>query len=500
MENGNYYLFENNGKRVSVKSKSLVQNFSFNFIKTFLGIIFPLITFPYASRVLGKAGIGKVQFAEAIISYFSLFAGLGISTYGIREVAKCKNDKNKMSSIVNDLFTINIISTFGIYILFAFLIFKVGLFGNYKILLLIQSFGIVFVTLGMDWFFTAIEEYKYVTVRAAIFQIISLVLMFIFVKERDDYIAYSVIFVTANVGSGIFNFFYIRRFVKLRVTISYRLKKHMKPIMYIFCSNIASKVYLSLDKMMLGILSGDVAVGLYAASSQIANALSTILNCIANVTLPRASYYVKDNKLAKFRELVYGGGNFTLLLSIPLAIGLTSVGKEVISIFCGEEFIQAYVPLSILCFNMIIAVMNNMYVSVILIPLNHEKEVLLGTVIGAVANTILNVFFISNWGVVGAATSTLISELLVFTYCIYCVRGEISIKEMCIYIPQYLSASLLFIPIKYFIYNIIEQVLFAMILYIFSSIIIYMVVLLLFRNPYAVIVYEKVKFGVMHKE
>lgn len=483
-----------------MKNKSLVQNFSFNLFKTFLCIIFPLITFPYASRVLGKAGIGKVQFAEAIISYFSLFAGLGISIYGTREVAKYKNNKIKMNSVVSELFTINIISTFFIYVVLALLIFKVGFFEDYRLLLVIQSFGIVFVTLGMDWFFTAIEEYKYITVRAAIFQIFSLLFMFIFVKEREDYVAYSVIFVTANVGSGIFNFFYLKRFVKLRVIISYKLIKHLKPILYIFCSNIASKIYLSLDKLMLGILSGDADVGLYAASSQIANALSTILNCIANVILPRVSYYLNDNKPEKFRELAYSGGNFTLFLSIPLAIGMTSVGQEVISMFCGEEFLQAYVPLGILCFNMIIAVMNNMYVCVVLIPLNYEKEVLVGTMIGAVANTVLNIAFIANWSVVGAATSTLLSELLVFLYCIYCARWEIKLKDMCKYIPQYLGISLLFIPIKYIVYKIVEHVLFAMILYVFISIMVYMMMLLLFRNPYALIVYTKVKVLLSHNK
>ena len=86
-----------------MKIHSVKFNFIMNFIMSASSIVFPLITFPYISRVLMATGNGKVATASAVITYFNMFASLGIPTYGIRACAKVRDDKEKLSKTVQEL-------------------------------------------------------------------------------------------------------------------------------------------------------------------------------------------------------------------------------------------------------------------------------------------------------------------------------------------------------------------------------------------------------------
>ena len=163
-----------------MKVRSLKFNSVVNLIKTILGIIFPLITFPYASRVLGATGIGKVDYANSISNYFILFASLGIATYTIREGAKVRDDKKKLDQLVTEIFVINSISTVVAYIC-LFICSSLPVFKNYQELILLNGTIMIFDLIGVNWLFNIFEDYIYITVRTLAFQIISLVLLFVFV-------------------------------------------------------------------------------------------------------------------------------------------------------------------------------------------------------------------------------------------------------------------------------------------------------------------------------
>ena len=171
-----------------MENKSLKKNAALNMIKTFIGLIFPLITFPYASRILQPTGLGKVNFAHSIISYFSMLAALGINTYAVREAAKLREDKTALTRFVKEIITINMISTIVAYVLLTISILFIPYFSDYKTLLVVCSGTILFTTLGMDWLYTALEEFSYITIRSILFQLLSMVLLFVFVHKQEDYL------------------------------------------------------------------------------------------------------------------------------------------------------------------------------------------------------------------------------------------------------------------------------------------------------------------------
>ena len=185
-----------------MSQKSLKKNALLNIIRSVSSIIFPLITFPYASRILLPEGIGKVNFANSIISYFSIIAGLGIGTYATREAAKRRDNRDELSKFVKEITVIHIFSTIISYALFLVAFFLVPKFQNYKSLLLLSSLTIILSTIDVGWLYSAEEEFEYTTFRTVLFQIIGLIILFMFVKTKDDYLQYMFLNVFCSAGSN----------------------------------------------------------------------------------------------------------------------------------------------------------------------------------------------------------------------------------------------------------------------------------------------------------
>ena len=236
--------------------KNITKNALLNVIKQLCAIIFPLITFPYATRILGVDNFGKVNFTASIVSYISLLASLGISNYAIREGAAIKNDKKKLLEFSNQIFSINILSMFFSYLLMILLIIFWPKLKGYSILLIIQSSSVFFTTIGTDWINSIYEDYKYITIRYIISQVLSLILMFIFVKNSDDYLLYALVMISSSIIANILNYIYVRKKygMNLKFVREMNYKKHLKPILILFGTAVSSIIYVNSDITILGIM------------------------------------------------------------------------------------------------------------------------------------------------------------------------------------------------------------------------------------------------------
>ena len=183
-----------------MNGKSLKLNAILNVIRQLSSILFPLITFPYISRVLQANSYGKISFGQSIISYFSLFAALGITNYAIREGSRIRGNKKEIERFSCEIFTINIITTTISYLLFFIILLLNRRLYEYKSLLIILSFSMFFAALGVEWIYTIYEDYLYITIRSLIVQIISVILMFVFIHSPEDYLFYAGITVFAAGG------------------------------------------------------------------------------------------------------------------------------------------------------------------------------------------------------------------------------------------------------------------------------------------------------------
>lgn len=408
-----------------MKKKSIGINAFMNVINTILKMLFPLVTFPYVSRVLGVDNIGKVNYANSIISYFVLISGLGIASYAIREGSQIRNDKIKFSNFASEIFSLNLISTLLSYLLLFICIYFISGLNNYSLLLLLYSTQIIFITLGVDWINSVFEEFSYITLRSCLFQVISLILIFSLIKTSKDYYIYSGILVFSSVGANILNFFHVRKFCKIKIVFNRSIFMHLRSVMYIFFACIASAVYTSLDITMLGTLKGEYEVGIYSAAMKVYNVLKQLVFAIIIVFVPRLSFYAKSRmKNTFYRDYINKLTNILIILVIPMAVGTICISKQIIIILAGKEYIASVSVLNILSVSIFFSAFSYFAMQGILLPLNHEKYIGRATLAGAIINFILNFILINIFSGRGAAVATLCAELVVMIVALFSVRKE----------------------------------------------------------------------------
>lgn len=403
-----------------MKIHSVKFNFIMNFIMSASSIVFPLITFPYISRVLMATGNGKVATASAVITYFNMFASLGIPTYGIRACAKVRDDKEKLSKTVQELLIINSITMFLTLIAFIFTVALIPEFAAEKNLYIINGIGMVLNVFAITWLYNALEQYAYITVINMIVKLVSLILMFMLVKQPEDYVIYGGITVFASSASYIFNFIYATKFVSLKKAGSYDFRVHMKPILRFFAMSAATSVYTNLDVVMLRFMQGDTEVGYYNAAIKVKTILVTLITSLGTVLLPRLSYYIKKDKKDDFYRMIGKAVDFVVIAGLPLMIYFMLYAKESIQFLAGDGYKGAVLPMIILMPTVLLIGLSNITGIQILTPQNMEQKVLNSIVCGAVVDFILNLILIPKMASSGAALATTIAELVVLiVQCVY---------------------------------------------------------------------------------
>lgn len=395
------------------KTKSIRFNFIMNLILTASSVIFPLITYPYVSRVLGVEMNGRLAFATATITNFSMFASLGIPTYGIRACAQVRDNKIELSKTVHELLGINLIATTATYVAFFAALVTVPTFQEEKELLLINSISLILNSIGVSWLYSALEKYSYITIRSIIFKIISVILMFAFVHKTGDYIVYAFITVFAAGGSNIMNFINMRKHVYIKPIGGYNVKRHIKPILFFLGSAVASSVYTSLDMVMLRFLSDSTQVGYYQAAVKIKTLLVTLVTSLGAVLMPRLSYYVKNNAKKEFQELTVKAINFVLIVASSMVIYFILFAPETILLLSGEEYLNAVMPMRIIMSSVMFIGASYVTGLQILIPMGKEKNMLISHLIASIINLISNFILIPIFKASGAAFSSTGAEFCV---------------------------------------------------------------------------------------
>lgn len=472
--------------------KSLFRNYIFNFIKTFAGIVFPLITFTYSARILGVDGIGRVNFSKSFITYFSMFAMLGMQHYGTREAAKLREDRDKLSKYVQEMLIINGATTVLAYVFLLLSILLVPRLKGYSQLLWISSCAILLQGMGMEWLYQGLEEYRYIAVRSLLFQFVSLVLMFIFVRDADDAAAYTAVLTIASSGSYVLNFLNVRKYVSFRRYDHYEIKKHLKPLLWLFALILSMELYTVLDSTVLGFIHGDAAVGRYTAAVKVNKITNTLIYAIGVVLIPRLSYYIKKGEYGQVRTLVDKAYNYVFMLSVPAAIGLFMLSNEIIVLFSGQAFSAAASTMRILTPIVLVIPFSVTTNQQTLIPMGQEKLMLIATSVGAMINFIFNLCLIPRFAEQGAAIATVLAETVV---AVISYSNASRFFEMRKFFSRYYQYWIAAVPIP-LIAIIFKQLpihyVIRMIMTIIFSCICYFGILFFIKNEYFLAVVKKV--------
>ena len=412
------------GERMAEK-KSLKLNFIMNAILTMSSFLFPLISFPYVSRILGPEGTGRVDFATSLIAYFLMFAQLGIPTYGVRACAKVRAEQRLLTKAAQELLIINLVMSVLAYAVLALGLIFVPRLRKERLLYILVSLTIIFNTIGMEWLYKALEQYTYITVRSIAFKLVSLGAMFALINSRDDYVIYGGITILASSASYLMNFFHARKYISLRPVGGYEFKPHLKAVMVFFAMACATTVYTNMDKVMLGIMGTDVDVGYYGAASRIKSILVSVVTSLGTVLLPRASYYVQQGKMEEFRKISRKALNFVVLAATPLTLYFIFFARQGILLLSGSEYLGAVTPMQMIMPTLLFIGLTNILGIQILVPTGREKTVLYSVIVGAVTDVICNLLLIPRYMAMGAALSNMIAEAAVLVFQTIALRREV---------------------------------------------------------------------------
>ena len=411
---------------MSEKEKpSIKKNFIMNGILSLSSILFPLISFPYVSRILSPSGTGKVSFATSLVAYFLIIAQLGIPTYGVRATAKVRDNKLELSRVVHELFCLNLLMCAVAYAGFFIAIETVPRLQGDKTLYIIVSLTILLNAMGMTWLFQGLEMYSYITKRSLLFKLIALIGMFLLIRSKDDYVIYGVLTIFASSASYIVNFIYANKLVSFKNVGGYNYKRHLKAIGVFFAMTCVSTIYTNLDTVMLGFMTTDIDVGYYNAAIKIKNALVSIVTSLGAVLLPRAAYYLEHDMKEDFMRISSKAINFVCVAAIPLAVYFIIFAEPSILLVSGSAYEGSVEPMQLIMPTLFFIGMTYVTGLEMLVPMGKEKYTLYSFIAGAVTDLILNFLLIPKMASSGAAIGTLTAEFMVLVVQVYFLRQEV---------------------------------------------------------------------------
>lgn len=437
------------------KIRSVKFNVVMNMILTSSSFLFPLITVPYVSRVLGPSGTGLVAWAQTFVSYFSLVALMGMNVYGVRECAKVRDDRAKLTQTAQELIVILLVSTSIVYAVFLASIFLIPKTRENIPLMMVFSIAIWLASCGMEWFYQAIEQYGYITVRNIALKLLGLVLMFAFVHKPSDYIIYGATVVVGSYGSNIFNILRLRTYIDIfrrGPRPKMHLRRHFKSMSMFAISSIASGMYAQIDMLLMGFFGSNVAVGLYQLVVKIKNLCTSAVNSVSGVMLPRISYYESNDGHEKTVRLIGKNLNFLVIMSLMLISILIIDAKPIILVLGGAQYMGAQSALRLVSFVMLFS-STNLVLSQYMVAGGRERQYAAINVLGLIVGVVAGCTLIPLFGINGAAISVCIGELM--TLIVRCWVLRRLMREVCPYLDFgriFLCAAVSFAATSYVSY------------------------------------------------
>ena len=422
------------------------KNIVYNILLSFTNILFPLISFPYAARVLGPKGIGEVQFVMSFAQYFSIFAAIGIPIYGVREIAKVRDSPAKLSSTFLSLSTLFFIASVAVSCIYFLIVCLHPYFSSNQHYYIIAGI-LVFLSFSYtDWYYSGIEAFHKITIRSIVVKSISLALLYTFVKNSNDIYNYLWISIFSILGNQVYNFvdIYFNLAIKKPVL---NFAEHIKPMLLIFGATIASSIYTLWDTIILYFLTSPEVVGYYTVSTKLTKLIIPVITAIGGALIPSITYYYNNQQIDEAKAFLRSSLDVTIFTTIPVTVGLMTLAPELIFTFAGNEFAPSVLTMQIMSVLPIIIGLGHLLSFQWLIPFGKNKAVFIAMLIGLAVSILSNLVLIPIYLDKGAALSAVITECIVCAAYYYYLKSESSISINKRLLFQTVFSSLLFIPI-----------------------------------------------------
>lgn len=409
----------------------LIKNYLYNsFYQIFL-IIIPLVTAPYLARVLGAKQLGIYSYVNSVSSIVTNIGLLGLNNYGIRQIAYCKDDKQKLNNIFFQLCILRIL----LLILVSFIYFVLAIKSDYKLYFVIQYLIIFSVFVDCSWLMIGLEDMPVVVIRNFLAKLVTTLGIFILVKSSNDLINYFLIFSISTFITTISLFFYIKKYINVRILKFHFPKSYLKEnllnSMILFLPQMATLMYLQVDKIMLKFLTSSIAqVSYYDQAEKIVSIPLALITALGTVMMPRIAFNFKKGNYDEIKKNVEMVTQFGLFLSIPMMIGISSIAFDLIPWYLGKDFSCVSYAIVIIAPIIILNTLTNISGTQYFTATDQTKIMTLSYSIAAILNMIINWILIPSNGYIGAAIATLISSLISVLIQYYVFNKQINIMPV----------------------------------------------------------------------
>lgn len=404
---------------------SIARNAVLYALVTVCNYAFSFATVFYAARVLLPESLGRVAFASAVVSYFSMLAQMGIPLYGMRSVAACRDDAAKLVRLVIELIGLGLLLAAGASALLVISVLAVPKLAASSRLYAILGLGLLASGLGCDWLYKGLERYRFLLFRTVAVRLVVLALLVLLVRDEQDLYWYAALSTLSTAGCALVGFLGIPRAMReegvrrddlLRVRhVSDRrgLCGHVRPVMTFFLMSCATLVYANLDVVMLGFMGTPAEVGCYSVAAKAKVVLTTAGGIVWNAALPRATRLWEEGRRDEFVGLARR--SLRLLCALQAVVTLLSFvfAEPVVLMVAGDAYLEAVPALRVLLLSVLPIAASNILGGQVLVPAGRERMLLASEVCGAVVNLAFNFALIPSMGSFGAAASTVAAEVVV---------------------------------------------------------------------------------------
>ena len=410
--------------------------------------------------------------------------------YAIREVAKVRDNPEKMTRITVEILLLHAFLTLLGYMAVAVICLTVTKVQTDIPLFLLLSATIFFTAIGCEWFYQGIEDFKYVAIRGLLVKLLSVVLLFLFVKTKEDILWYGAYTVLGVLGGNIFNFIRLRKYLH-RDVIDFRALhplRHLKPALHVFALNVVISIYLQLNNVLLGFMKDAEAVGYFTAATKIMMITMSISSSLGAVIMPRTSNLIAEGRMDEFRILIQKSYDFVLALAMPLTVGLIFTSPSIILLLSGEGFAPAVLTSQIVASNILMVGLSGVMGIQVPYPLGKINIVILCTLIGAAVNVFFNVLLIPRYGHNGTAVAYMLAEVAVTVSMFLIGRKYIPIQFLKKQHLHYVGGGIVMGGVLYFISLLGLSIISTLITMICVGIMVYIIVLLWLKDSIGMVI------------
>ena len=398
----------------------VIKNYLYNLSYQILTIILPIITVPYVTRIFTSEDLGNYGFYNSIVSYFSLFAMLGIGLYGTKQIASARDVNSTFWNIYAIQLIASLISIF-VYVIAILCIPTMS--GIIPLILFISLFSKI---IDISWLFSGKEDFKKITIRNTVVKVVGVTSIFTFIKNSEDLYLYIFLIVVFDFLGQVVMWVPAKKFIKRPSFNMKIMKKNLHPIVLLFLPQVAISLYVVLDRTLLGLLGSYSDVGIYEQGQKLTSIIYKIVSSLGVVMLPRVANLLSERKEKEAQNMVKFSFILYNLIIFPMIFGLIAVNEVFVKLFLGKDFQDVKYVLYITTINIMLVGWTNILGHQVLVVRNKNKEFMLSTTIPAFVSVAVNIAVIPIFGYIGASITAVIVELLAFTIQWYYSRNIIN--------------------------------------------------------------------------